>query len=437
MVNWHQARMTQLVVDAERRGELPPMRISPSQLQTSQQPSQAELRAGFGLHRLARAIARALCYHRLEYPSGRLAVRDLPEEPARLPEWVDRVAQAALRAFIVGAALAGTYKEPMFKARAHPDPEIRTLPKRVSRYDYWRIGEKDLAFLLQFTICNLETTLEAQDGVFGPVAEWLLDSILSDQESRRAVAERFKENYGRAKCCRGWADAEGRCPVDVVSGGSGSHSDAHLVVWEVMKMLWVTQHFPPWGLGSDVLIRYSPYPHHTSSQGNENDRGRLRSAVAVFFGLFRAEEVMLPLPIPPGRLAGALRTSPAVFKTEEEKNPYGTVDAIDCFNSIFNYSGQPNCNGHPDQPTTPLTLKFFEYFLQRHLGLCFDQDCFHTNYWDFDHPGKTCRDLVGDLTIFSHDDVGDRRAGSDFRDGSEMLTKYPPDFERIFIEEPV
>ena len=60
---------------------------------------------------------------------------------------------------------------------------------------------------------------------------------------------------------------------------------------------------------------------------------------------------MLPLPIPPGRLGGALRASPAVLETEEkEPKPYETVYAIDCFSSIFKYSRQTNCNEHPNQP---------------------------------------------------------------------------------------
>ncbi len=113
------------------------------------------------------------------------------------------------------------------------------------------------------------------------------------------------------------------------------------------------------------------------------------------------------------------------------------MDAIDFFDSIFNYSGQPNCNEYPSQPATPLQLRFFEYFLQRHLGLCFYEDCFHTYESNTTHPGGSVRELVRDLTIFSHDDAEDRRAGADLRDGSEILTKYPPNFNRIFFAEPL
>jgi len=53
--------MTQVVVDAERRGELPPKGISPANLQGPEQPSLAELKAAFNLHRLSHALAEAFC----------------------------------------------------------------------------------------------------------------------------------------------------------------------------------------------------------------------------------------------------------------------------------------------------------------------------------------------------------------------------------------
>ncbi len=120
------------------------------------------------------------------------------------------------------------------------------------------------------------------------------------------MAERFKVNRGRARCCQGWTGALWDCPLGVLNDGSGSHSSAHFVVREVMKMLWVVEHFPPWGLGSDVLIRQRHHSRYISSQDDENGRGPSRTAIAVFFGMFRAEEVMLPLPIPPGRSKGVL-----------------------------------------------------------------------------------------------------------------------------------
>ena len=451
-----QARMTELVVQAERRGELPPTRITPDLLQR-QQPTLSELRAAFGLHRLSRAIAACLCSLDLTYPDDRPG-GDLgpPEDPARMPEWTARVSHAVFRLLIVGAALAGAYKEPLFKALEHPDPEIQALPRRVPRepsHITWewardnKLGHKEIAFLLQFAVCDLDASLEAQDAVFGPIADWLLESILSDKESRQAMADRFEQRRGRATYCLHWEEWEEeglQCPVGLLTDGRGTYSDAHLVVWELMKMLWLVEQVHPIAGSYSVLDRLTSRPPSTTQgvDAGEHSQGPLESAVAVFFGMFRAEETLLTA----RRLKGPIEnliTYPAVPETKEEGYGDGklpsTMSVVVFFDYIFNNSGQPNHIEGPKYLVPPLELKFFEYFLQRHLGLCFNDGAF------IDDPGSESDDrsyerFVDTATIFSHDDVENRCAMSDalnfadFLDGSEMLTKIPQDLTRIYLQ---
>ncbi|KAK4043228.1 hypothetical protein C8A01DRAFT_32717 [Parachaetomium inaequale] len=409
-------RMTQLVVDAERRGELPPTRISPDQLQHRPQPTLAELRAAFGFRRLSHAMAESFCEHTNWYPSDRHAPD--PEEPGRCPEWIARVDQAVFRVLIISAALAGAYQEPLFKAREHPDPEIKALLRRLPRDDSlaqgnYNLGDKELAFLMQFAVCDLDATIEAQDAVFGPIAEWLHESILSDRASREAMAKRFDLGYGRA-----------------------GHSDAHLVVWELMKMLWVAEHVRPDGLDrSGVLGRVPPDPQTTEDLGVDEEihHGPLQSAVAISFGKFRAERVMLPMHTFGPR--EGLTAHPEVPRTSEE-DPSGMSIAV-FFDWLFYHSGRLNHTEDSYDAVAPLDLKFFEYFLQ-HLGLCFDAATFREDEMDF--LNWSYQEFTEGITIFSHDDVGDRGAFymssvlavGDFLDGSEILTKYPPEFERIY-----
>ncbi|KAK4149157.1 hypothetical protein C8A00DRAFT_47172 [Chaetomidium leptoderma] len=446
------ARMTQLVVDAERRGELPPTRISPRQLQQDrEQPTLSDLKAAFGLHRLSRAIATWLCDQDLTYPSDRRGHQATPEDPARTPEWTARVSHAVFRVLIVGAALAGAYKEPLFKAMEHPDPEIKALPGRVPRdYRYFPykgengLGEKELAFLLQFAVCDLDATLEAQDAVFGPIADWLLESILSDQESRQAMAKRFEQRRGRAGFCIS-QEEEGHCPVGFAADGSGSHSDAHLVVWELMKMFWIVEQVRPYGLQERVLDRRTPCPPSTPPDvgANQNSRGPPGSVVAVFFGMFRAEKTMLPT-TPVASPWWQFPTYPAVPETEEAgrgdgKLPGGCMSVAVFFDWIFEHSGRPNHIDVHEEPVAPLELKFFEYFLQRHLGLCLDHQAFREDELEF--MERSFQEFVGTITIFSHDDVENRRSyeywagtldDADFLDGSELLRKHPPNFTRFY-----
>jgi hypothetical protein len=461
--------MTQLVVDAERRGELPPTRITPHELQQQrQQPTLPELRAAFGLHRLARVIATCLCSQDLRYPDDRPGGdfgRGPPaEDPARMPEWTARVSHAVFRLLIVGAALAGAYNEPLFKALKHPDSVIQDLARRVPR-DYSEhcgegvkgLGQKEMAFLLQFAVCDLDATLEAQDAVFGPIAEWILESILSDKESRQAMADRFEQRRGRATFCldREEWEEEHHCPVGLLTDGRGTHSDAHLVVWELMKMFWLVAKVHPYsgnsvldrciGLYGDLLDRHTPRPPSTTQRvdADERNQGPLESAVAVFFGMFRAEETLLtarPLEGPPKTLI----THPAVRETKEDGHGDGklpcSMSVAVFFEHLFNLSGRPNHIEAWRFLVPPLELKFFEYFLHRHVGLCFNSEVFEEDDGG-DNFDLSYEEFVSTATIFSHDDVesrcamyGGRLHCADFLDGSEMLIKFPLDLPRIYLQ---
>ena len=243
-----------------------------------------------------------------------------------MPEWTARVSHAVFRLLMVGAALAGAYKQPLFKALEHPDPEIQALPRRVlpdfSPEDTTEnaLAQKEMAFLLQFTVCDLNATVEAQDAVFDPIAKWLLQSILSDKEARKAMTDRFEQRRGRAEYClklEAYEEEEMRYYVGLLDDGCSahSHSDAHLMVWELMKMFWLVEQVRPY-FGYGVLDRYTPCPPPTQGvDADENNRDPLESAIAVFFGIFGAEETLLLSTKGPPK---TMITSPAVPKTKED-----------------------------------------------------------------------------------------------------------------------
>jgi hypothetical protein len=373
-----------------------------------------------------------------------------PEE-LRAPlvaEWFSHVSRAVLRVLILGAALAGAYKEPLFKAREHPDPDIRTLPSRVPRnfvrHARYSLEHKQLAFLLQFAVCDLEATVEAQDAVFGPVADWLLESILSDRDARQAMAKRFDQGYGRARFCQS-RDADSPCPVDLADG-SGSHSDAHHVLWEVMKMMWLAEGFCLDIQDDPVLCRPASDLTQAASV-DEYHRASPKLATAVFFGMFRAEQVMVPMPPHVAALSKAvpLITLPVVHQAQEEGCRDGELarglSAAVFLDWIFANSERSN---HIEDagPVAPLALKFFEYFLQRHLGLCFDAYTGpEVHYLDY-----ASTEFTDGVAIFSPDDVGHRDPlqhlshslnDADFLDGSELVTKHPPHYhdQRYFNDD--
>ncbi len=84
-----------------------------------------------------------------------------------MPERTACVSYAVFQLLIVGAALVRAYKETLFKALEHSDPEIQALPGRVLPYFSLEnstenaLTQKEMAFLLQFTVCDLNATVEA------------------------------------------------------------------------------------------------------------------------------------------------------------------------------------------------------------------------------------------------------------------------------------
>jgi hypothetical protein len=87
-------------------------------------------------------------------------------------------------------------------------------------------------------------------------------------------------------------------------------------------------------------------------------------------------------------------------------------------------------------------MKFFEYFLRRHLRLRFFSNTFQRVKHMYSKPFSPYESFLGCVTIFSHDDVLGRTGcdsrdpisiqDADFLDGTELLTRSEPQPKRIF-----
>ncbi|KAK3903847.1 hypothetical protein C8A05DRAFT_32423 [Staphylotrichum tortipilum] len=260
-----------------------------------------------------------------------------PEPPSRVDEWLARVSQTVFRVLIVGAALA----------------------------EGQELGTKAFDFLRSFAAYDLEAPLEAQDVLFAPLADRLLTDILGDQQGREAVAARFEKGVGRAEFCRSRDDWP--CPLaTVVDVGGSSHSDAHPVVREHMKMSWVVEQLRPWDAPEPAAVSWEgpslSEPAVVSGQSSASlpSTGPADSepppplALAVFFGIWRAEKVALPTC--PGFTGDwhTLHAHPAVSDPVKDES---SVQSI--LDTAFFNSGRPNHFEYTD-PAPPLELKFFE-----------------------------------------------------------------------------
>jgi len=425
-------RLTERVSDAARRAEqLPAATANPADLSPSRQlPSLAELKAAFELDYFGRTIVYILRFHSpLLRPfrggSGEDDERSDegdPEEPSRMPEFENRIRKAIFRMIIVSGALAGAFHEPRFAAARHPDPEISGLRALNTTYPF-ELTKKQLAFFDQFGISNMEEMPEEEEAVFGPLGRWLLESILSDKESRAAMADRFERGYGRSLYCR----SRGDCPLGFVDRAE-SHSDAHLVVWELMQMVWADERM-------DLLITGPGTEVVDGPSGSTLSR----KATAVFFGRFEAEEIRLPAFLPTETPNSPRpRRAPEIRRTP---NPAAPTFTMHFLGAISVYSGRPNRYRTTVLPGVrdalpPLAGKFLVWFFHRYMGLAFATATFVSI-----NARQEYRGLLNTFAIFSHDDIEGRSPhdpedlwvqNAGFLDGSELLMKTDPNLERFY-----
>lgn len=209
---------------------------------------------------------------------------------------------------------------------------------------------------------------------------------------------RYEKGFGRVGFCLSRQDST--CPlttlVDTYSTDT-SHSDAHLVVWELMKLLWVVEHLRE----LSVLRAVPPQsPFCQCGEGILPTEPSPSSAAAVFFGAWRAVEVSLPAHV------SLTSNQDALMVRSLMPDPGKDATMVEGFlKDAFLYSGRPN-HFEPSCPVARLELRFFEYFLRRHLNVCFHTATFQDGRIDLLDYGLVLFLECG--TIFSHDDVQNR-----------------------------
>lgn len=211
-----------MVKMADSRGQLPPRAMDLDKLSgRARKPSVADLRAVLSLHHLVRAIEISLC--RQAWMEGAIredgAQRRRPEPAECLPGWLPQVHRAIYLSLILGAALAGAYREPLFCARSRDDAELQAIS------GYGRLTAKQLDFVRGFPVCQTQAAQDAEQALFDCLSQWLIRAILADQPAR------VEKRVGRAPRCRGGS----HCAV--LLHGHLEHEDGHLVVWHLMQLL--------------------------------------------------------------------------------------------------------------------------------------------------------------------------------------------------------
>ncbi|KAK3323333.1 hypothetical protein B0T19DRAFT_485726 [Cercophora scortea] len=431
-------RATSIVQKAESRYQIPPKNVNLASLSsTASKPRWTELLKVLALHHFARGVQSSILH---------AARKQGHHCPDRIPEWGARVHKALFRLLIAGAALAGAYHEPMYRCLEDHRPSVQRTrwadaPSQM-RAAFQRV------FYRKFAVTNMEANTEEQDAVFASLADWLLTNMLSDKQLRRDYVSRFQNSTGRAQCCNDVMYANKPnyppCPLGTPFLSSMSHADTHLVVWQIMQMLWLVDRLdsllekaPRESSSSSELVTTTPQPHH-------------HEATIVPFGTFVATTIKITGPIndTQGHTAPTRFTKHPI--TPNLPNPRYLV------HWIYHYAGQPNRATDPlnldiwTLALPPLQYKFFTYFLSRCTGgAVFRRGTFEnpkvirnplqpTSYRRDPGPTPFGEFTEKSFSIFAHDDEPGREyqpwsgmapeeanmknfRDGNFRDGSDLL----------------
>lgn len=349
-------------------------------------PDVAELRAVWNLQRFAETLeSHVVADDTLRKPEDRDG-EEAPEEPARMDEWRRGFRKTTYLTLAVGAALAGVYQAP-----------LRSLTKDdidESSTDGYSSPRQPEVLAARWPALQTLTTPAQDAALFGDLGAWLLRYLLDDDRAgREAMADRFARGCGRAKVCRG----EGVC--DCALEGH-SHADAHHVVWELVKVLWMAHKI---------------------------------HAVLDERGAARRRDERQPSPVPGRALVAPLRYFVTLSVDPDSLLAASTTNAR--LNRVFDLV--EGVNSGSEQMThyeeglqiPPLWAKFFVHFLQRHLDLAFDLDFFDQDEVILVHTRSLECAFMRTLGLFALDTV-DGRSGArwpddlcmvDFLNGSEIL----------------
>ncbi|KAJ3498219.1 hypothetical protein NLG97_g1297 [Lecanicillium saksenae] len=341
-----------------------------------------------------------------------------PERPDCMAECTERIHKAIYRVLIAGAVLAGVYNAPVYASNPLDPSNDLTYVQRES--------------LTEFSVFRMISSHDEDEKAFGAFATWLCDSILADTKARRDMAVRHEGKTGRGLCCVRNTDDEDNSDrmgnedeevnyreCQLLEADGLSHSDAHLVIWQVMQMLHVHQ---------QINFAISRSPNVTPPK---DDPLPYKKIPIVFFGEFRAQEVCFTRINVHGRNDLHMILRPAThriadkrrihYSESQNQGHWGTV-----LDWIHSRSGQPNTYVETNDSMTPLRCKVFDYMLRHFASVRFPLDYFQER-WN-QHWGDFLT-FERSFNIFSSDEVSGREPmqneyiDGDFCDGSEVLTR--------------
>ncbi len=367
----------------------------------------------------------------------------------------ERFHAAAYTTLLMGAVLARAYNQPFYPdvTRTSPsDEEARKCRKTlfdlmrkasVSRWSYSFLGveEEEREYLRRFPVFDLNDELRGQKETFGLFIEWFINStilkhrarpplfsgdILRNEVRAKSSGEHLGDGMGEflPTDCEMYNWPETGVMTQWFTGGSPDEGEA--VLWLIMQSIHMFEFILTCMTNSDGQRRLGR--RWVRDAGSFS--GKTRTAKVVLFGVFQAEEVVMPDDVTESAGQQLLAHCPQTAATVVPP----VLDIPLVLDDLYLRSGIPNKIDGPaiKHNTPPPPLQLFTFILRHHFNLQFDLGFFETDWRDPQdyHRFKSL------ATIFANDREqvpGGDRPG--YTNGSEFVAEYRPDLLSFRLDE--
>ena len=424
--------------------------------------SPLELTAVLDLHHLVRCVEVKYCHYEVneDFDSYEIHERwpvdrepppplSTAEEPEGMGVWRERFHAAAYMSLLMGAVFARAYNQPFYPDNAASLPDhgadqcrrelfdlLRKAPRREPPHQQWRHGailqikEKEREYLRRFPVFDLNDELGGQKAVLDPFIEWFIRSSLLKHRAGPLPSSRspWRDEVQAAVELDSCLDLPGPTDSDQwpEDGGpshgfiGGTPAEGEAVLWDTMQSIHMFEFILSCVANSDGKLGLGR--HSDPSVGSSS--GKTRTARVVLFGVFQAEDILMPGHPLDSADQQLLAQTPQRSSSSSQAHPEPTasppiLDIPTVLEDLYMRSGIHNVNHRDNAPPPPLQL--FTFILKHHFKVEFKSSIFGT--WWRDHQFYYA--FKNRATIFANGpkDVAGR-ALFDYTNGTEILVEY-------------
>lgn len=369
-----QARATEIVIAAYRRGEQPPDPFPIVELGTEfKKPDLVELKAVCNLQHLVRCFE-----YMFLNPRGSIT-GDIPnrDDTEGWEVWKDTFYRAAYRSMLVGAVLYKVFNEPFYLAEKEGRTEFVEHCARPGNENWHSsITESDIDYLRKFAVYNFDAEDESTIGQwiwkeyekkFGPLADWLVED-----GKIKGVQDKLGQNEPEEDD----GDMNPEPPYDSAELG---------VFRDIMLLIATYEHFPKM-----LAKKYRP-ENRKLTESEPLVWKSPRKASVILFGCFRIEEILMPEVVSDVGFC-------LVTQSLAPKAAPGSVSIFSVIYALQSKLTRPVL--HDGCPGPPPVFQFLVYVLRIHFHLKFEPGLF--DFWsDSDYAYEVTSGSIFWVTEFT------------------------------------